>query len=65
MGKGLGGSVRWRVYLYGLPAMGWGVFLMVTALSRSLGPIEDIDIENVRRPGQSVCGQARHLHRRG
>ena len=44
MGKGLGGSVRWRVYLYGLPAMGWGVFLMVTALSRSLGPIEDIDI---------------------
>ena len=43
MGKG-GGSVRWRVYLYGLPAMGWGVFLMVTALSPSLGPIEDIDI---------------------
>ncbi len=44
MGKGLWRSVRWRVYLYGLPAMGWGVFLMVTALSRSLGPIEDIDI---------------------
>ncbi|MCK5251394.1 MAG: VanZ family protein [Thermoplasmata archaeon] len=44
MGKGLGGSVRWRVYLYGLPAMGWGAFLMVTALSPSLGPIEDIDI---------------------
>ena len=36
MGKGLGGSVRWRVYLYGLPAMGWGVFLMVTALSRDM-----------------------------
>ncbi|MCK5415474.1 MAG: VanZ family protein [Thermoplasmata archaeon] len=44
MGKGLGASVRWRVYLYGLPAMGWGAFLMVTALSPSLGPIEDIDI---------------------
>ncbi len=44
MGEGLGGSVRWRVYMYGLPAMGWGVFLMVTALSRSLGPIDDIDI---------------------
>ena len=44
MGEGLGGSVRWRVYLYGLPAMGWGAFLMVTALSPSLGPIEDIDI---------------------
>lgn len=40
----VGSSVRWRVYLYGLPAMGWAVFLMVTALSRSLGPIDDIDI---------------------
>ncbi len=37
-------SVRWRVYLYGLPAMAWAAFLMVTALSRSLGPIDDIDI---------------------
>ena len=40
----LGGGVRWRVYLYGLPAMGWAVFLMVAALAPSLGPIEDIDI---------------------
>lgn len=37
-------NVRWRVYMYGLPAMGWAVFLMVTALAPSLGPIEDIDI---------------------
>lgn len=37
-------SVRWRVYLYGLPAMAWAAFLMATALSPSLGPIEDIDI---------------------
>jgi VanZ family protein len=44
MGSGLQGSVRWRVYMYGLPAMAWGVLLMVTALSRSLGPIDDIDI---------------------
>jgi VanZ family protein len=40
----LGTSVRWRVYVYGLPAMAWAVFLMVTALAPSLGPIEDIDI---------------------
>ena len=44
MGTGMGASVRWRVYIYGLPAMGWAVFLMVTALSRNLGPIDDIDI---------------------
>jgi VanZ family protein len=44
MGKAIGNSVHWRVYMYGLPAMGWAVFLMVTALSRSLGPIYDIDI---------------------
>ena len=44
MGSGLQGSVRWRVYMYGLPAMAWGAILMVTALSRSLGPIDDIDI---------------------
>ena len=44
MGAGVRGSVRWRVYMYGLPAMGWAAFLMVTALSRSLGPIDDIDI---------------------
>jgi VanZ family protein len=40
----LGNSVRWRVYLYGLPAMAWAAFLMVTALASSLGPIDDIDI---------------------
>ncbi len=40
----LGRSVRWRVYMYGLPAMAWAVFLMVAALAPSLGPIEDIDI---------------------
>lgn len=40
----LGGRVRWRVYLYGLPAMAWAAFLMVTALAPSLGPIDDIDI---------------------
>lgn len=40
----LGTSVRWRVYMYGLPAMAWAVFLMVTALAPSLGPIEDIEI---------------------
>jgi VanZ family protein len=44
MASGLGGSVKWRVYAHGLPAMGWAAFLMVTALAPSLGPIEDIDI---------------------
>ncbi|UCC93792.1 MAG: VanZ family protein [Thermoplasmata archaeon] len=44
MGTAIGRSVRWRVYMHGLPAMAWAVFLMVTALSPSLGPIEDIDI---------------------
>jgi VanZ family protein len=44
MATTVGRSVHWRVYQYGLPAMGWGVFLMVTALSRNLGPIDDIDI---------------------
>ena len=41
---GLGSSVRWRVYIHGVPAMAWAVLLMVTALAPSLGPIEDIDI---------------------
>jgi VanZ family protein len=44
MGSGLEGSVKWRVYAHGIPAMGWAAFLMVTALAPSLGPIEDIDI---------------------
>ena len=44
MGSTLGRSVRWRVYMNGLPAMAWAVFLMVAALAPSLGPIEDIDI---------------------
>jgi len=44
MATTFGRSVHWRVYMYGVPAMAWGVFLMVTALSRSLGPIDDIDI---------------------
>jgi VanZ family protein len=44
MGNGLRMSVRWRVYLYGLPAMAWGAFLMAAALAPSLGPIEDIDV---------------------
>jgi len=44
MGGGLLGSVRWRVYVLGLPAMAWGAILMATALAPSLGPIEDIDI---------------------
>jgi len=44
MGGGLLGSVRWRVYVLGLPAMVWGAILMATALAPSLGPIEDIDI---------------------
>jgi VanZ family protein len=46
MATSIGRAVRWRVYMYGLPAMGWAAFLMVTALSRSLGPIDDIDIVN-------------------
>ena len=33
MASGLGGSVKWRVYAHGLPAMGWAAFLMVTALA--------------------------------
>lgn len=44
MGSGLGKSVRWRVYLYGLPAMAWGAFLLAAAVAPNLGPIEDIDI---------------------
>jgi VanZ family protein len=44
MGSGLGRSVKWRVYAYGVPAMAWAAFMMVTALAPSLGPIEDIDI---------------------
>jgi VanZ family protein len=44
MAKDLLGSVHWRVYSYGLPAMGWGVFLLITALAQNLGPIEDIDV---------------------
>jgi VanZ family protein len=44
MGSIIGGNVRWRVYMYGLPAMVWAAFLMATALSRSLGPIDEIDI---------------------
>ena len=44
MGIGLGTNVRWRVYLYGLPAMAWGAFLLAAAVAPSLGPIEDIDI---------------------
>ena len=44
MVEGLSGAVKWRVYLYGVPAMAWAALLLATAVARDLGPIEDIDV---------------------
>ena len=44
VGSTVWGSVRWRVYVHGLPAMGWAALLMATSLAPSLGPIDDVDL---------------------
>ena len=44
MGANLRNNIRWRFFIYALPAAIWAGMLLALAIASNLGPIEDVDV---------------------